>query len=225
MKKVLTTLLVVVFMMADYAFSQVSWPDHENRISVSKGRISLQFKAYSKTDTLTAGTGIPLTRNDLATRKTWSAEKSRTTSIFGTVIPVFLGVAIKNPAATPSLMAFGVVFGPVSGYIYADELNKGIMPAVTRGAVLGGTIAAIAIICAGGNCELGLFGEEPGSGLGIAVVTGLAGFVATLVLVVRDISRVGRIVEAKNRRLVNVSLKPAWLAESRSVGVALSVRF
>lgn len=35
MKKGLTTLMVVVFMMAEYALSKTSWSDHENRTTVS----------------------------------------------------------------------------------------------------------------------------------------------------------------------------------------------
>jgi hypothetical protein len=43
MKKGMTTLLVFVFMMSDFAFSQNPWSDHENRTTVALEWISPQF--------------------------------------------------------------------------------------------------------------------------------------------------------------------------------------
>jgi hypothetical protein len=226
MKRGITTLRVVVFMLAEYALSQTSWSDHENRNSVWFERISAQFNPDIMSDTLPAITQVPLTGQEFKSRELLSVPKTRTIAIIGTAVPYMFGYVQPGfDASKISLMAFGLVLGPVTGYLYANELNHALKPAAIRGAVLGGTIAGVALICKGGNCELGLFGEESGSGFLPAILLGLGGFVATIVLVVRDIRRVRHIVEAKNRALANVFLSPVYLPESQTVGLALSWRF
>lgn len=119
----------------------------------------------------------------------------------------------------------GLVLGPTAGYVYAGVGKESIRPAAVRAAVLGGAAGGAAAICAVGDCSLGLFDGESGSELALAVGVLLGGVVATVILAGRDVSRVGARVRVRNEELLDVSVRPTFFPDARSVGIAVAWKY
>jgi hypothetical protein len=140
-----------------------------------------------------------------------------TLSTLGTAVPIALGLA----GGGVGLLAGGLVLGPALGYVYAGEAGRGMAHAGIRAVVLGATVGGAVLICSAGECNV--LGPDSGA-LAAAGILVLGGVVATAVLAVVDIVRVGDRVRARNQRLGAVTLRPAYFPASRAAGLLVTWR-
>jgi hypothetical protein len=84
-----------------------------------------------------------------------------------------VGIAAGD-AAGPLLLVSGLAFGPTAGYMYAGLGGEAVRPAVVRGVILVAGIGVSNLICAAGDCALGVWGEDTGSELMPALIVLLA---------------------------------------------------
>jgi hypothetical protein len=154
---------------------------------------------------------------------TKSPRVAQTLAAFGTAAPVAL--AVSGSGDVRLLGAAGLVLGPTVGYVYAEELGRGVRRAATRFVILGASAGGAALICAAGDCSLGLFGGKEGGELLPATLLLTSGLVATTVLAVSDIGRVGNVARARNQSSEAWSLWPAIAPESGTVGLFIAVKF
>ncbi len=172
---------------------------------------------------LLAGTAAALAAQEPERYGARSPGLAHALSALGTAAPIALGLAIKEGTGV-TLLAAGLVIGPALGCVYAGDAGRGMAHAGIRAAVLGAAFGGAAAICSVGDCSLGIFGEETGGALAPAVMLVLGGVVATAVLAVRDVNRVGDRVRARNQRLAAVSVRPAYFPQSRTVGLLVTWR-
>lgn len=144
-------------------------------------------------------------------------------SALGTAAPIGLGLAGGGGTGV-GLALSAVVLGPALGYVYAGEAGRGMAQAGIRALVLAAAVGGAVAICSTGDCSLGIFGGETGSELLPATTLVLGGLVATTVLAVRDISRVGGWVRARNQQRAAVSVQPAYFPQSSTAGLIVTWR-
>lgn len=189
-------------------------------------RVQRCLRVLACAGALVSGATPGLSAQDREPYRAKSPGAARALSALGTAAPMALGLALWEPvgqdATGVTLLASGLVFGPALGYMYAGEAERGMAQAGIRALVLGGAVGGAVLICSVGDCSFGLFGSESGSALGPAVMLATAGVVTTAVLTVVDIKRVGDVVE--ERAASQVSARPAYFPESRSVGVLVTWR-
>ncbi len=171
--------------------------------------------------TLMAGTVPVLAAQEPEPYGTRSPSVARRRALLGTVIPVAAGFVLDGGQTSTLLVVGGVLLGPVLGYAYQGEVGLGMAQAGIRAAVMGGTVAGAILVCGMGGCDI--FGPDDG-GFAPAFAVLIAGTVATIVLTVRDIDRVGDRVQARNQRLAAVSVRPTYFRESRAAGLLVTWR-
>jgi len=154
-----------------------------------------------------------------------SPDTARLRSLIGTAVPQAGAYALDNMGygdgggelAIGGLVLGGVIFGPVLGYMCAEEPGRGLSRAGIRAAV----VAAAVGICEAGNCDVL---NSAGPELALAGIVATAGGAYTVLLLGRDLSDVSDQVRARNQRLSAVSVWPAYFPDSRAPGFVVTWR-
>lgn len=168
---------------------------------------------------LLAGTVAVAGAQDLETNELKSPGTATLRSFLGTAAPIAVAYARGGDLGIP-LWVGGVIFGPVLGYVYADDTKRGLAGAAKRAAVMGGTIAAVAGICSLG-CDI--FGSND-DGTGLAVGVAALGALTILLLTGNDIIQAGERLRARNDGLAAVSVQPTYFPKSRTAGLQFTWR-
>jgi hypothetical protein len=173
---------------------------------------------------LVSAARYPLASQPTSTEDNSSRKSNTVASIIAlssTTFPVLVGLRAESPAGL-IMFSGGLVFGPFMGYVYMENASVGLRYAGTRALIFGGTIGSVQLICALGDCSLGLFGNDSGSEFDLAVTVFLVGFTATLMHNLYDTFSIGSRVERRGRRLAIV---PAYFPEQRVPGIRVMQRF
>ncbi len=168
---------------------------------------------------LLAGTAAALAAQEPERYGVRSPGVAHALSALGTATAITLGLA----GGGVGLLAGGLVLGPALGYVYAGEAGRGMVHAGIRAAILGAAVGGAVAICSAGNCDIGIFGESGGELVPAAMFL-LGGVVATTVLAVRDITRAGDRVRARNQPLNRLRVSFVPQRDGR-FGLGASVRF
>ena len=134
---------------------------------------------------------------------------ARALSLVGTAAPVALSLS-DNDAASYALLGGGLILGPSIGYVYAGDAKRGMKRAGVRAAVLAATLGPALLL---GDPD------PQGDVSALRAALALGGGIATVVLAVLDIKRVGDRVRAQNE-----VLRPAYFRNARTVGFVLTLR-
>lgn len=161
------------------------------------------------------------TEGDMSETSEKSPVAASIIALSSTTFPVLSGF-MADPPASLILLSGGLVLGPVLGYTYMDETRLGFRYATRRAIVFGGTIGAVSLICAVGDCSLGLFGDESGSEFDLAVTLAAVGTLATVFLNLEDTFSIGRRVDSERTQL---AVTPTYFPRENTPGLRAVWRF
>ena len=127
-------------------------------------------------------------------------------SIVGTVVPTGLGILLASASEDGGdgsglaavLVSYGIYFGPATGYWYAGASSPGWKGTGIRLGISLATVAAVAAICSGDNCDI--FGDGNGATTA-AGIAGLVGLGTIVYSVIHDFASVDGHVRQHNADL------------------------
>lgn len=186
-----------------------------------KREILLSLRVLACIGPLLAGTVAVAGAQNRETNELKSPGTATLRAFLGTAAPMAAAYAMDGDLGISFGVGVGaVIFGPVLGYVYADDTKRGLAGAARRAAVVGGTIAAVAGICSLGCNTFGP--NDDGAGLALAVIA--LGALSTLLLTGHDIIQAGERLRARNDGLAAISVQPTYFLGSRTAGLQFTWR-
>jgi hypothetical protein len=165
------------------------------------------------------GQRLAAPKNNISTIGLKSPGTATSWSLFGTVVPTFMGMAAgEGPGAMMFLM--GVTVGPSMGYFYAGRSGRGWAGVGIRFGAMTVSVVGLALN----------YDDNPGE-LTPAAIMFLVPFGFLVGDIIHDIASVHKAVEEENRKIVRngeekkLSVAPEYFGRQNAIGIKAQLKF